>query len=70
MPVAFVSRCARCGGLRILPRHGRVFAETTHRIRFPRGIRAGQRLRLRGLGRPGRNGGEAGDLFVIVRIEG
>ncbi|WP_331722286.1 DnaJ C-terminal domain-containing protein [Streptomyces canus] len=38
--------------------------------RFPPGVRSGQRLRLRGLGWPGRNGGEAGDLFVVVRIEG
>ncbi|MDQ0936610.1 serine/threonine protein kinase [Streptomyces turgidiscabies] len=56
--------CESCHGT------GEVFAETTHRIRFPPGIRAGQRLRLGGLGWPGRNGGEAGDLFVIVRIEG
>ncbi|MFM9457953.1 hypothetical protein [Streptomyces europaeiscabiei] len=25
---------------------------------------------MKGLGWPGRNGGEAGDLFVVVRIEG
>ncbi|MFI1328225.1 DnaJ C-terminal domain-containing protein [Streptomyces rochei] len=36
----------------------------------PPGVKAGQRLRLKGLGWPGRNGGEAGDLFVVVRIEG
>ncbi|WP_420716536.1 hypothetical protein [Streptomyces sp. H27-H1] len=27
-------------------------------------------MRLKGLGWPGRNGGEAGDLFVVVRVEG
>ncbi|GAA2523903.1 hypothetical protein GCM10010276_88820 [Streptomyces longisporus] len=47
---------------------GEVSAETTHRIRIPPGVRTGQRLRLKGLGWPGRNGGEAGDLFVVVRI--
>ncbi|WP_373431242.1 DnaJ C-terminal domain-containing protein [Streptomyces turgidiscabies] len=56
--------CDSCHGT------GEVFGETTRRIRFPPGVRAGQRLRLRGLGWPGRNGGQAGDLFVIVRIEG
>ncbi len=56
--------CHSCHGT------GEVLRETTHRIRFPPGVRAGQRLRLRGLGWPGRNGGEAGDLFVVVRIEG
>lgn len=49
---------------------GDVSEETTHRMRIPPGVRAGQRLRLRNLGWPGRNGGEAGDLFVVVRIEG
>ncbi|WP_408995982.1 DnaJ C-terminal domain-containing protein [Streptomyces europaeiscabiei] len=49
---------------------GEVCEEKTHRIRFPPGVRAGQRLRIKGLGWPGRNGGEAGDLFVVVRIEG
>jgi serine/threonine-protein kinase len=55
--------CESCHGT------GEVFEETTHRIRFPPGVRAGQRLRLRGLGWPGRNGGEAGDLFVVIRVE-
>jgi serine/threonine-protein kinase len=59
-----VEGCESCQGT------GEVFEEKTHRIRFPPGVRAGQRLRLRGLGWPGRNGGEAGDLFVVVRIEG
>lgn len=59
-----VEGCESCHGT------GEVFKETTHRIRFPSGVRAGQRLRLKGLGWPGRNGGEAGDLFVVVRIEG
>ncbi|MFH9968339.1 protein kinase [Streptomyces mirabilis] len=56
--------CESCQGT------GEVSAETAHRIRIPAGVRTGQRLRLRGLGWPGRNGGEAGDLFVVVRIEG
>ncbi|GHE24339.1 serine/threonine-protein kinase [Streptomyces capillispiralis] len=56
--------CESCQGT------GEASAETSHRIRIPPGVKAGQRLRLRGLGWPGRNGGEAGDLFVVVRIEG
>ncbi|WP_345606740.1 DnaJ C-terminal domain-containing protein [Streptomyces hyderabadensis] len=56
--------CDSCHGT------GEVLRETTHWIRFPPGVRAGQGLRLRGLGWPRRNGGEAGDLFVVVRIEG
>jgi serine/threonine-protein kinase len=38
------------------------------RVRIPAGVRAGQQLRLRGLGAPGMNGGAPGDLFVDVHI--
>ncbi len=37
-------------------------------ITVPPGIREGQKIRLKGLGEQGRNGGEAGDLFLKVRI--
>ncbi|MEU8927501.1 DnaJ C-terminal domain-containing protein [Kitasatospora sp. NPDC048545] len=40
-----------------------------HQIRIPAGVREGQRLRLRGLGSPGINGGEPGDLYATVHIE-
>ncbi len=38
-------------------------------ISLPLGIREGSRLRLRGQGAPGRNGGENGDIYVVVHIE-
>ncbi len=37
-------------------------------ITVPPGIREGQKIRLRGLGEEGKNGGDAGDLFLKVRI--
>jgi curved DNA-binding protein CbpA len=37
-------------------------------ITVPHGIREGQKIKLRGLGEEGKNGGEAGDLFLKVRI--
>jgi DnaJ-class molecular chaperone len=37
-------------------------------ITVPSGIREGQKIKLRGLGEEGKNGGEAGDLFLKVRI--
>ena len=39
-------------------------------LRIPPGIEDGDTLRLRGKGGPGRDGGEAGDLLVTVRIGG
>jgi DnaJ-class molecular chaperone len=35
---------------------------------IPPGVRAGQRIRLAGMGAPGRNGGKDGNLFLEVRL--
>jgi curved DNA-binding protein len=36
--------------------------------RIPPGVRTGSRVRLSGQGEPGRNGGSAGDVYLIVRL--
>lgn len=38
-------------------------------IRIPKGVTDGKLIRAAGLGGPGINGGEAGDLFLRVRLE-
>ncbi len=38
-------------------------------VNLPLGIREGSRLKLRGQGGPGRNGGENGDMYVVVHID-
>jgi molecular chaperone DnaJ len=38
------------------------------KLRVPAGVDEGQRIRLKGRGGPGRNGGPPGDLYVIVRV--
>ena len=41
---------------------------TTLRASIPAGIDDGQKVRLKGKGNPGTNGGEPGDLFLLIRI--
>jgi curved DNA-binding protein len=41
----------------------------TYRVTIPKGVREGQRLRLAGKGGAGRNGGEPGDLYIVLTIK-
>jgi molecular chaperone DnaJ len=38
------------------------------KVRIPEGVRDGQRIRVSGRGSAGRNGGPAGDLYVVVHV--
>ena len=37
-------------------------------VKVPAGTKDGQKIRLRGLGKPGKDGGEAGDLYLKISI--
>jgi heat shock protein dnaJ domain protein len=43
-------------------------ADRTLRVKIPQGVKEGQLIRLAGQGHPGLGGGEAGDLFLEVRL--
>jgi len=38
-------------------------------VKIPRGIRDDQKLRLKGKGMPGQNGGAPGDLYIIIHVK-
>jgi molecular chaperone DnaJ len=68
--------CSRCGGTGAIIEdpcptcHGSGAVRTLkkYRVNIPAGVRDGSRVRLAGKGEPGRNGGPAGDLYVITRV--
>lgn len=41
----------------------------TTRVRIPAGVTNGKRIRLRGKGRPGTQGGESGDMIVTIKVK-
>ena len=56
--------CPTCGGSGIERRPRQV------KVRIPAGVSDGQRIRLKGRGGLGRDGGPPGDLYVVVRVDG
>ena len=43
--------------------------ETTFNIKVPAGVQNGDKIRILGQGKPGKNGGKNGDLLVFIRIK-
>jgi molecular chaperone DnaJ len=73
---SFSSPCPRCGGGGMIvenpcPTCSGTGVERRPRevkVNIPAGITNGKRIRLKGRGNPGRNGGPPGDLYVVCRV--
>jgi molecular chaperone DnaJ len=71
-PFSFSSPCQRCGGRTVIIEYPCATCKGSGverrarevKVRIPAGVQDGQRIRLKGRGTPGRNGGPPGDLFV------
>jgi molecular chaperone DnaJ len=57
-----VDPCTQCSGSGVVRRTRDV------KVRIPPGVADGQRIRLKGRGGPGANGGPPGDLYVLVHV--
>jgi curved DNA-binding protein len=55
--------CSTCGG------SGQTEKAETYQVKIPAGVTDGQRLRVAGRGAAGTGGGEAGDLYLRVRLQ-
>jgi molecular chaperone DnaJ len=55
--------CHNCGG------SGKIKMRKKIKINIPAGVEDGGKIRLRGMGNPGTNGGQNGDLIVAVNVK-
>jgi len=58
-----LSPCAECNGT------GKTYSAREVHIKIPSGVKDGTRIKYRGEGKSGLNGGQRGDLYVTVKVE-
>ena len=60
---SFEHKCTACKGT------GSVWTKKTITVTIPKGVDTGSKVRIKGKGEPGRNGGENGDIYVEFIVE-
>jgi molecular chaperone DnaJ len=55
--------CSQCGG------SGRVLGTEKIRVVIPKGVKEGSKVRVAGKGEPGLNGGQPGDLYLVIHLK-
>src|SRR5438270_644431 len=74
---SFSQPCQNCSGTGFKIEHpcptcsgsGVEYAARQVKVRIPAGVDDGQRIRIKGRGGAGRNGGPAGNLYVVVHVD-
>lgn len=74
---AMTEPCEQCRGRGMVVEHscktcrgsGRAPSSRTMQVKVPAGVKDGQKIRLRGKGGKGENGGPDGDLLLLVHVE-
>lgn len=72
-----VTTCPTCGGTGIDPScyckkckgRGAIQKEKTVKIKIPKGVDSGSRIRLSNEGNAGKNGGRAGDMYLVLYVK-
>jgi molecular chaperone DnaJ len=75
-PVAFTRACPHCGGVgrvgvKPCPScggSGAIARQERLNVRIPPGVDTGSRVRVAGKGGLGANGGQPGDLYIVIRV--
>jgi molecular chaperone DnaJ len=75
-PFSFSQVCPTCGGRGTIVKEkcknckgrGIEIRPRTVKVRVPAGVDDGQRIRVKGRGGPGQNGGPPGDLYVVIHV--
>ncbi len=55
--------CPQCGG------SGQVMGTERIKVTIPRGVKEGSKVRVAGKGEPGLNGGQPGDLYLVIHVQ-